>query len=88
MREVKFRVWDGKKIVFPTKFEFFDWRGHWTHTEDGIEKEIRIRDSIGFSSGCFKVEKRVELLFNKQAPHIKLEIIGNIYENPELINGK
>lgn len=54
-------------------------------TVDGIEAEIRIRDSIAFSNGCFKCDKRTELLFNKMAPHRKIEVIGNIYENPELL---
>lgn len=54
-------------------------------TEDGEEKEIRIRDYVYFSNGCFALKKRTELLFNKMAPHRKLEIIGNIYENPDLL---
>lgn len=55
----------------------------WTIFPEG-KKPTRIKDAVGFSNGCFKVEKRVELLGLKE-PHRKLEVIGNIYENPELL---
>jgi uncharacterized phage protein (TIGR01671 family) len=45
----------------------------------------RCRDVVAYSNGCFKVEKRTELLCTRLAPHFDLEIIGNIYDNPELL---
>lgn len=61
----------------------------WIDAQDSVDgtetHKERFRDSIGFGSGCFKLEKRTELLFNKMAPHMEFEIIGNIYENPNLL---
>ena len=54
-------------------------------TASGEEEKSRWKDSVYFSNGCFALEKRKELLFNFLAPHKELEIIGNIYENPELL---
>jgi uncharacterized phage protein (TIGR01671 family) len=53
-------------------------------TEDGKEAEVRIKDSVVFSNGCFATKNRRELLFSCAVPHRNLQVIGNIYENPEL----
>jgi uncharacterized phage protein (TIGR01671 family) len=54
-------------------------------TPSGEEEQHHRRDSVYFSNGCFAFERRKELLFNFLAPHRKLEVIGNIYENPDLL---
>ena len=54
-------------------------------TATGEEEKHRWRDRVCFSSGCFALEKRKELLFNFIAPHRELEIIGNTWEHPPLL---
>lgn len=48
----------------------------------------RCSDVVAYSNGCFKIEKRTELLCTRMAPHFDLEVIGNVYANPELWEGE
>lgn len=58
-----------------------EWSAPDTRERDEYSKQIRVRDVVAFSSGCFKTEKRGELLFGKMAPHKKVRVVGNKYEN-------
>ena len=115
MRELKFRAWDGKKMIedaIPTSetsiIELFEYE--WQETEvkaveqytglkDKNGKEIYdgdiLLDDIGepcepwtvkFDDGKFigEIQGVVEDLFELT----DLEIIGNIHENAELLEGK
>jgi len=53
----------------------------WPIFPDGEEAKY-FKDVVAFSNGCFKLHKRAELL----GPRIGLEIMGNIHENPELLD--
>ena len=50
--------------------------------EEGNAK--RIRDSIEFRHGAFATSQRYQLLATLE-PHRTLEVVGNIYENPDLV---
>lgn len=56
----------------------------WTIFPEKQPEGFRIKDVVAFSGGCFKVRKRCEILGLKE-PHRQLTVIGNIYENPELL---
>lgn len=62
------------------------------------EKSEKLKDIIVFEDGCFKTKTYNELLSNlariektgfkfNYLTHHQTEIIGNIYENPELLGG-
>lgn len=55
------------------------------YPDDG---KCRVFDIVGFSGGCFRTEKRYNLLNSLMAPHRELCVIGNIYDNPELLKGE
>lgn len=42
--------------------------------------ETKIQDTISFSNGSFKLDKRCELLSTRMAPHHNLKVIGNTFE--------
>lgn len=54
----------------------------WSLFPDGAK--VRIRDVVEFKRGCFIAKNRMELLGIKP-PHREIEVMGNIYENPELL---
>lgn len=45
---------------------------------------VRIKDTVSFSRGYYILEKRCELLGTK-VPYRELEVIGNVWETPELL---
>lgn len=47
----------------------------------------RIRDAIAFRGGCFVLSKRLDLL-GGMPPHRGIEVIGNVHENPDLLEKK
>ena len=72
---------DGKEIY---EGDVVEWNIYPDDSKSGITSPKRIRDVVSFGMGCFKVEKRGEILGLKE-PHRRLRVIGNIYENPELL---
>jgi len=112
MREIKFRAWDGEKIVIPDTIDQRIRKGFWkenscvessdtlmqfTGLTDKNGKEIYEGDilAIGldfkvcvtFENGCFQIisnkEQGLSPLVKERAERLK--IIGNIYQNPELL---
>lgn len=68
-----FGIWQGDIAEFTIDFEGGN--------------PIRVRDEIckGERTGSWGFKNRMGLLVSRLAPHYGLKIIGNIYENPELI---
>ena len=48
-------------------------------------KQIRIRDTVVFFDGVFRLATRGEILANKLNPLCELRRIGNTHDNPELL---
>lgn len=42
--------------------------------------------AVYFDSGCFWINDNPSELLYKHYPHFDLKVIGNIYQNPELLN--
>ena len=110
-REIKFRAWDGKKMLYSDNiggFAIDDLRnGFWqdvmqfTGLKDKNGKEIYegdILEALDKHKGFVKYEKD-SFIVDGKATHIfytsfrilslhisQQEIIGNIYQNPELLN--
>lgn len=69
-----------KIIVEETPFASADWQ-YYHHVENGIGKVV-------FDEGSFQVKKGIhEYFFKMEISANELEIIGNIYQNPELLKG-
>lgn len=113
MRTIKFRVWDGERMVVPATIAnglnesslmqftgLLDKNGKEIYEGDIIEMFIsdtspvpfKVTTSIFFHEGVFCVLKMNEepltlreaiIISNKTKK--RLEIIGNIYENPDLL---
>jgi uncharacterized phage protein (TIGR01671 family) len=50
-----------------------------------VGNDVRVRDSVSFRGGSFILTKRVELLRTQIVPHKEPIVIGNIYENSDLL---
>ena len=103
MRELKFRVWDGEKMIYQENgvMFFFPYKGagevmQYTGLKDKNVKEIYEGDVVINGSGHISEEPFVvewEYCHDDGAGYLNLmyapecvEVIGNIYENPDLIN--
>lgn len=88
-REIKFRAWCNEEMFYfsihesaPIKSPIMQYTG----LKDIDEKEIYESDILSYGDGEFLVLWDYEELHNIKKFHQHLQIIGNIYENPELLN--
>ena len=81
MREIKFRVWDKKlKKITPVGLAMIN-----TNEYFRLIQKIKYRYVYLDGSGR---EWKYNLSFNYLRDKDIFEVIGNIYENPELLEGK
>lgn len=107
-REIKFRAWDGEKIIYniPNSAvsvgSYLEMMGttlklmQYTGLKDKNDKEIYEGDIIVYPDGINTIgyEDGSFVRYFKESGHtpinqkdmLEIEIIGNIYENPELLN--
>lgn len=102
MKEIKFRFWNGNKMIYKSLFDitknlsYINQPMQYTGLKDNNGKEIYEGDIIenyisgigikkavvAFDNGCFKDITNDEFISEDCI------VIGNIYENPELLKGE
>lgn len=95
MREIKFRVWYGKEFVY---FTLGETNRQYTGLKDKNGKDIYEDDIVVFDAMTIDPQMRLQgvvkfedgrffhtATINNSSIYWNIEVIGNIYQNPELL---